>query len=180
MFGATGFLGRVLVNRLGKIGTQVIIPYRREFQDEEVKRLKLAGDLGQILFQEFDLKNPHTIYKAVKHSNVVVNLIGKNFETRNFSFRDVHVTGARDIARACREMGVERLVHVSSLNVTPHPKKFLARKPLQFLPTKLEGESAVLKEFPCATIIRPAAIFGYQDKLLWFGFLVIFTGFETL
>lgn len=48
VFGASGFLGRALVNRLGKMGTQVVVPYRGD--PSQVQPLKLAGDLGQILF----------------------------------------------------------------------------------------------------------------------------------
>lgn len=46
VFGCTGFLGRYLVHKLAKQGTQVIVPYR----DEDSKRhLKVMGDLGQIV-----------------------------------------------------------------------------------------------------------------------------------
>lgn len=43
-----GFLARSVVNKLAKIGSQVIIPYRRD--PYHVRDFKLAGDLGQILF----------------------------------------------------------------------------------------------------------------------------------
>jgi len=38
--------------------------------------------------------------------------------------------------------------------------------PSKFYRTKSEGEERVLKVFPSATIVRPAAMFGYEDKLL--------------
>ena len=60
VFGATGFVGRYLVNKLGKhakvlaifffvgqIGTQVVVPYRGEAYD--MMHLKPMGDLGQIV-----------------------------------------------------------------------------------------------------------------------------------
>ena len=37
-------------------------------------------------------------------------------ETRNFSYTDVNVNGPETIARICKEMGVQRLVHMSSIN----------------------------------------------------------------
>lgn len=79
VFGGGGLLGKALVNKLGKIGTQVIIPYRGD--PYEVRTLKLAGDLGQILFLPFYLRDEETIYRAMKYSNVVVNLIGHDAET---------------------------------------------------------------------------------------------------
>jgi len=98
---------------------QLIIPYRGDAYF--IRELKLAGDLGQVLFQPYHLQDEKSIRKAVKYSNVVINLVGRDWETKNFKFNDVHVEGARRIARISREMGVERLIHVSALNVDPLP-----------------------------------------------------------
>ena len=46
MFGATGFLGRYIVNELGKIGSQVIVPYR--CTEQGTAHLRVMGDLGQV------------------------------------------------------------------------------------------------------------------------------------
>ena len=48
VFGGGGQLGGCIVNKLGKVGSQVIIPYRGD--PYQVRDLKLCGDLGQILF----------------------------------------------------------------------------------------------------------------------------------
>lgn len=97
----------------------MIIPYRGD--SYFVKDLKLTGDLGQVLFQPYHLNDEESIRKAVKYSNVVINLVGRDWETKNFKFNDVHIEGARRIARISREMGVERLIHLSALNVDPVP-----------------------------------------------------------
>ena len=47
MFGSTGFLGRYTVHRLGRIGSQVVIPYRGD--EHDYRHLKVMGDLGQIV-----------------------------------------------------------------------------------------------------------------------------------
>lgn len=64
--------------------------------------------------------NIYLLSKAMKHSNVVINLVGRDWETKNFKFEDVNVAGARRIARIARECGVKRLVHFSSLNIAEH------------------------------------------------------------
>lgn len=48
VFGATGFLGRYVLNRLGRSGNQIIVPYRGDEMD--YRSLRLMGDLGQIMF----------------------------------------------------------------------------------------------------------------------------------
>ena len=42
-------------------------------------------------------------------------MVGREWETRNFSFEDVHVTFPALLAEICKEVGVERLIHVSAL-----------------------------------------------------------------
>lgn len=164
VFGCTGFMGRYVCNKLGKIGTQMILPYRADHYD--AIRLKVTGDLGQVLFQFYHLEDEEAIRKAVRHSNVVINLVGRDWETNNFNFTDVHVNGARRIAKVCREMGVERLIHVSSLNASPNPEPLILKEGSKFLKSKYYGELAVREEFPEATIFRPSDIYGQEDRFL--------------
>lgn len=164
IFGCTGFIGRYVCNRLAKIGTQLILPYRGNEYD--IMNLKPAGDLGQILFQPFHLKDEDSIRKCIKYSNVVINLIGTEYETKNFSFQDVHVDGARRLARLSKDAGVDRFIHISSLNVNPNPKPLILPSGSNILRTKWEGECAVKEEFPEATIIRLADVYGQEDRFL--------------
>ena len=67
VFGATGFVGRYVVNRLGKlvspvylptqhislpppgrVGSQLVIPYRGD--EHDYRHLRPMGDLGQVVF----------------------------------------------------------------------------------------------------------------------------------
>jgi NADH dehydrogenase (ubiquinone) 1 alpha subcomplex subunit 9 len=48
VFGATGFLGKYLVSKLAKQGTQVVIPYR---DLSAALPLKVSGDLGMTILQ---------------------------------------------------------------------------------------------------------------------------------
>ncbi|KAJ9122774.1 hypothetical protein QFC24_004204 [Naganishia onofrii] len=157
VFGCTGFLGRYLVHKLAKQGTQVIVPYR----DEDSKRhLKVMGDLGQIVPLEWDIRNAKQIEECVRHSDVVYNLTSRDWETRNFTYSDVNVAGAELIARVSRDVGVPRFVHVSHLNAAPD-------SPSEFYRTKFEGERRVRDAFGRdATIVRPGPLFGAEDWLL--------------
>ena len=126
VFGATGFLGRYIVNRLARQGCMVIVPYREEMSK---RHLKLTGDLGIVNFFEFDLRNTQSIEESVRHSDIVFNLIGRKFPTKNFSYQDVHVEGTERIAEAVAKYDVDRFIHVSSYNANPHsPSEFFRTK----------------------------------------------------
>ncbi|GAA5911065.1 hypothetical protein JCM6882_006867 [Rhodosporidiobolus microsporus] len=156
VFGATSFLGRYLVSKLAKAGTQVVVPYRDQ---DEARHLKVCGDLGQVVPMEWDLNNDTQIEECLRHSDTVYNLVGRDYTTKNFSFSDVHVSGARRIARIAHQSGVSRLVHVSHLNADPNSKSAFYR-------TKFEGEQAVREAFNDATVVRPGWMFGHEDRLL--------------
>jgi len=164
VFGSSGFLGRGVANRLGKNGSQIIFPYRGDHY--KMMRLKVVGDLGQVLFCPFELMDEDSIRHAVSRSNIVINLIGRGIETKNFSYKDVNVTGPAKIAKICREMGVKRLVHMSSINARAEPEKAFLSKGSAWLRTKYEGELAVREEFPDATIFRAADMYGQKDTFI--------------
>jgi len=164
VLGAGGFVGTSVVNQLGKCGSQIICPYRGE--PYYYRNLKLAGDLGQVLFFAYDLRDEESLRKVMKYSTAVVNLVGKEWETKNFKFKDVNVDGARRIARIAKESGVDKLIHFSHLNAQPNPPSFFKKGGSEFLKSKWEGEQAVLEEFPEAVIFRPADIYGPGDRFM--------------
>jgi len=164
VFGATGMIGRGVTSRFGKNGTQMIIPYKGDFYDAQ--RLKVCGDLGQVLFTPYHLKDEESIRKSMKYSDIVINCIGREYETRNFKFKDVNVTGPATLARIAKEMGVKRFIHISSINASDNPQWIFMPGGSNFLKTKREGERAVLAEFPDATIFRPTEMYGHGDHLV--------------
>lgn len=71
----------------------------------------------------------------------------------------MHAEGASRIAKIAAEARVPRFVHVSHLNAS-------LESPSKFYRSKARGEELVKKAFPTATIVRPASMYGYEDKLL--------------
>lgn len=78
------------------------------------RHLKVAGDLGRVIFMEMDLRNTASIEESVRHSDIVYNLIGRDYPTKNFDLSDVHVEGTERIAEAVAKYDIDRYVHVSS------------------------------------------------------------------
>lgn len=156
VFGATGFLGRYLVAQLAKQGTQVVVPFRDDFSK---RHLKVSADLGQMSMMEFDLRNRECIEDSVKHSDIVYNLIGRDYEIKNFSFDAVHHQATQRIAEACAKYDVDRFVQVSAIGADEN-------SPSQFLRTKALAEKAARNIYPETTIVRPSSIYGLEDRFL--------------
>ena len=121
-----------------------------------------------LLFQPYHLEDEESIRRAVQHSNVVVNLVGKTHETKNFNFQNLHVDAAARIARISKEMGVEKLIHVSALNACWKPEPYVIPTGSNYLKSKMAGESAVRNEFPEAVIFRPSDMWGQVDHFIFY------------
>lgn len=135
----------------------MILPTRCGENDRQ--HLKVMGDLGQIVQLDYNIRDEEAIRYAVERSNVVINMVGREWETRNFSFDDVHVTFPKKLAEICADVGVRRLIHVSALGADEdHPSAYYR--------TKAAGEAVVREAFPSATIVRPAKMVGVEDRFL--------------
>jgi NADH dehydrogenase (ubiquinone) 1 alpha subcomplex subunit 9 len=142
----------------------------------ETRDIKPMFDLGHTRFVFYSPRDVDSMREVIADADVVVNLISKHYEShqpiqvekfpyigmqKNYSFQDVNVGIASQIAELCTEMQVDNLIHLSSAAVSPdHPSEW-AR-------TKYEGEQAVKSIYPWATIIRPTQLFGTEDKFLHF------------
>jgi uncharacterized protein YbjT (DUF2867 family) len=101
-------------------------------------------------------------------------------ESSNFPFPLVHVYIAKAIAEACAAEGVQKLIHVSALGASASSKS-------RYYQTKAAGEVAVKAAFPTASIVRPAVMYGWEDRLFnrmaqassAFPFLPLVDGGET-
>ncbi|KAL1367726.1 hypothetical protein HN51_021847 [Arachis hypogaea] len=158
VFGATGFLGRYVVQQLAKMGSQVLVPFRGS--EDCHRHLKLMGDLGQIVPMKYNPRDESSIKAVMAKANVVINLIGRDHETRNYGFEEVHHHMAEKLAMISKEHGgIMRFIQVSCLGASPS-------SPSKMLRAKAAAEEAVLRELPEATILRPAVMVGTEDRIL--------------
>lgn len=172
IFGATGFIGKHLCHQLGHNGAYAYIGNRGD--EHEHRDIKPMFDLGHTRFVFYSPRDVDSMREVIGDADIVINLISKTHPTgqpvqtnrfpfigwqTNYSFEDVNVGIAKQIAELCVEMQVDNLIHVSALGVTEdHPSEW-AR-------TKWQGEQAVRDIYPWATIVRPTQLFGSEDKFL--------------
>jgi len=152
LFGGGGFIGRYVAQALMRQGVRVRIVGRDPRRAWFVKPL---GALGQTQFLAADVTKPHTVSRAIRGADAVVNLVG----VLNGNFQAVHVEGARNVAEAAKAEGAGALVHLSAVTASPNAPSAYGR-------SKAEGEEAVRAAYPNATIIRPAAVFGPEDDFV--------------
>ncbi|KAL9239074.1 hypothetical protein vseg_013426 [Gypsophila vaccaria] len=158
VFGATGFLGRYVVQQLAKMGSQVLVPFRGS--EDSPRHLKLMGDLGQIVPMKYDPRDENSIKAVMAKANVVINLIGREHETRNYSFEEVNYHMAEQLAVIAKEHGgIMRFLQISCLGAS-------ATSESRMLKAKAAAEEVILRELPEATILRPATMIGTEDRIL--------------
>ncbi|MFO1242098.1 MAG: complex I NDUFA9 subunit family protein [Rickettsiales bacterium] len=154
LIGGTGFIGKYVVKHLAAEGYVIRVVSR---DPEGALSLKTSGDVGQIVLQYGDLAKPKTLEGLLDGSFAVINLVGILFERGRQNFSALHAQGAEKLAKMCKDAGVQRFVHISSLGVDKATSSKYAK-------TKFFGEKATLAAFPEATILRPGVVFGPEDN----------------
>lgn len=71
----------------------------------------------------------------------------------------MHVEGARRIAEIAQASGVARFIQMSHLSAD-------VESPSAYLRTRALGDLAVRRAFEGATVVRPASIYGHEDRFL--------------
>jgi uncharacterized protein YbjT (DUF2867 family) len=149
VFGGTGFVGRRVVRHLRESGTRVRI----------VSRHRRPGEDGGIERIATDAHDERSVEAAIAGADGVVNAISLYVEHGSDTFHSVHVETAAKIARAARQAGVRRFVHVSGIGAN-------TTSPSPYIRSRGEGEAAVQTAFPGAVIVRPAVMFAPDDAFL--------------
>lgn len=153
IFGGSGFVGRYAVRALAQSGWRIRAASRRP---DLAGHLQPMGAVGQIMPVQANLRYPASVAAALAGSDVVVNAAG-SWPTGKQTYEAMNVSGPEAIAKAAREAGVKRLVHISAIGADPKSAARYSR-------TKAAGEQAVLKHFPEAVILRPSIVFGPEDE----------------
>lgn len=153
VFGGSGFIGRQIVKRLAQRGVVV----RAAVRDPEAALfLKPMGQVGQIAPVAADIRSEKAVAAAVAGVDLVVNAVSLGAQTRRDRFADVHVQGAKRVARLAAAAGVKRLIHMSGIGSDP-------KSDSAYVAARGHGDRAVRDAFPAATLLKPSVVFGPGD-----------------
>jgi len=155
VIGGTGFLGGYVVRHLLKAGFTVRIASRHP------DRARSLFSCDDILIESVhaDINDNASTATAVSGTWAVVNAVSLYVERGDHTFHSVHVEAAERVAGLARRGGVARFAHLSGIGAgAPSSSSYIA--------SRGQGEAAVLRAFPSATIIRPAVLFGSGDAFL--------------
>lgn len=153
VFGGSGFIGRYAARELVKAGWRVRVAVRRPHLAGDVK---LAGSPGWVDLVQANIRDYASVQRAVDGADAVVNLVGILFEKGAQTFEAAQRDGSENVARACAEAGISRLVHMSAIGAN-------ADAIADYAETKGEAEALVRDQCPEAVILRPSIVFGPED-----------------
>ncbi|MDR9433716.1 MAG: complex I NDUFA9 subunit family protein [Spiribacter sp.] len=158
ILGGSGFVGRQIANRLANTDIKIKVLTRHR---ERNRHLLPIPNLELI---EANIHNPDALREHLEGVDALINLVAvlneENKPGRRFD--DVHVKLVEHLVSACRDSGVKRLLHMSSLGAAPDA-------PSRYQQTKGEGERIALAaggdDF-AVTVFKPSVVFGPSDGFL--------------
>jgi uncharacterized protein YbjT (DUF2867 family) len=159
ILGGSGFIGRLLCERLSNAGHELVIPTRRR---ERAKHLIMLPTVDVV---QTDIHQARNLARLLQGCDAAINLVGILHSPRGNpyggEFAKVHVELPRKIVDACTALGVPRLLHMSALKAAPDA-------PSAYLRSKGDGEAIVVQARGrlATTIFRPSVVFGPEDRFL--------------
>ena len=151
VFGGTGYLGGTVVRRLLASGARVRIAARHS--------PPARAGLDEAEFLATDVRDDASVARAVNGAAGAVNAVALYVEGRHGpSFQDIHVEGARRVARRARDAGAA-LVQISGIGADP-------ASPSRYVAARGRGEAAVREAHPGAVVLRPSVLFGPGDAFV--------------
>ena len=143
--GATGFVGQAVLMAAGRMEIEVRALTRRK------QRLR-----GGVEWVDGDLSDKAALRRLMDGASAVIHIAGVVNAPDAAGFEEGNVQGTLRVIEAAHDMGVGRIIHVSSL---------AAREPQLSVygASKLRGEKLVRASGLDWTVVRPPAVFGPRD-----------------
>lgn len=150
--GATGYVGSYILRALLEQGHHPRCLVRDSVSDLAVQDDAIEPVRG-------DVTEPASLTGLMDGCDAVIHLVGiiKERPRAGVTFERLHVDGTRHVARAARDAGIRRFIHMSANGARPEGGTAYQR-------TKWDAEQIVKGTgFDHWTIFRPALLFGPPD-----------------
>ena len=155
VLGGSGFVGSAIVAKLVSAGYQVTVLTRRL---DHAKHLSLLPGVTLKVCNVFDAQ---ALRSALQGADAVINLLGILHQSAKTSFTQVHEHLPVQLAKLCQDLGIKRLLHMSSLcAATDAPSLYLRSK------GQAEVALAGYAQGLAITVFRPSIIFGRADQFI--------------
>ena len=149
--GATGFVGKTLLQRLLKEGHAVRAALRGNGTGARlVQSFHREGDFQYVAG---DVVSGKGLEEGMDGCDAVIHLVGIIVEKGSNTFESVHHLGTRNVVDAARKRGMKRFVHMSAVGAR-------ADGVADYQTTKWRGEEEVRHSGIPYCILRPSLIFG--------------------
>ncbi|MCO6509534.1 MAG: NAD-dependent epimerase/dehydratase family protein [Aridibacter famidurans] len=150
--GATGFVGKNLVERLVEDGYKDIVCLTRSKSD--------SASAPGVTWVEGDLLDPPGYAEWMQDASAVLHLAAATGNASSKEHHRVNLEGTRVLIRACSDAGVERFVFVSTIaagfpDISNYP----------YAQSKKKAEKVVLESGLDATVVRPTMVMGKGSKI---------------
>lgn len=152
VLGGTGFVGRQVCEHLHRANWRITVPTRRTGNVAPLQHLP------RVTVVQADVHEPATLGQLVQGHDAVVNLVAI-LHGNEAAFERTHVQLPNQLALACLDRGVRRLVHISALGAD-------LAGPSRYQRSKARGEAALTGAGLDLSILRPSVIFGAEDRFL--------------
>ena len=155
VLGGSGFVGSAIVAKLVSAGYQVTVLTRCL---DHAKHLSLLPGVTLKVCNVFDAQ---ALRWALQGADAVINLLGILHQSAKTSFTQVHEHLPVQLAKLCQDLGIKRLLHMSSLcAATDAPSLYLRSK------GQAEVALAGYAQGLAITVFRPSIIFGRADQFI--------------
>ena len=150
IFGATGFVGKYLLEELKKHDYNAQMLIRKGSEN----KIDISSNHKIILG---DISNKDAIKQTLKDADAIIYTIGiiREFKRKNIIFDYLHHQGIKNVIEEAEKLKIKRFVLMSANGVKKEGTKYQTSKYL--------GEMALINSNLNWTIFRPSLIFGDSD-----------------
>jgi uncharacterized protein YbjT (DUF2867 family) len=150
--GATGFVGRTLLQRLLERNEAIRCLVRNPSR-------RILLEHPHLTWVDGDLLQPERLQSAFEGIDTVIHLVGILIETREGTFDRIHRQGTEAMVKMASKAGIRRYLQMSALGTRPNARS-------RYHQTKWAAEEAIRSSGISYTIFRPSIIFGAEDKFI--------------